>query len=140
MIYFVAAMGKVGPLNVSVASGVHSVSPKFARLVGGIQDYQLNQLKIMLTRTIVELDQIDYRHVRYFEIDIDGGESFNYRSRVSLNAFFNINYTRNENDKLLYVELPKRNFDDGIPVIKIDSLWEFYKLIGYNYKIKKYEN
>lgn len=94
----------------------------------------------MLIRTIVELDQKDYRHVRYFEINIDGEKDFNYTARVSLNAFFNVDYERNENKEFLYVQLPKFNFENGVPVILVDSLWEFYNLIGYNYKTKKYEN
>ena len=93
----------------------------------------------MLILTIVELEKTECQHIRYFEVNVDEGENFNYRARVSLNAFFNIDFKRNENDKFLYVETAKR-VDEKAETVKVNSLWEFYKLIGYNYKTKKYEN
>lgn len=96
-----------------------------------------------MKRSITECDARTYENLRYFEVDIDGGKPFDYRARTSFNAFFNlVNHPeRHSNDKVFYCQrsLLKFEIDEGVKVIPVPSLWEFYKLIGYNYKAKKYE-
>jgi len=98
-------------------------------------------------------------HIRYIQIDIDGGKSFCYRGRVSFNAFAHGSKHRNYNakkgfhyyfqslDTFLIYHNSTRNFFNNvlgkeycqdIPILTVSSLWEFYKLVGYDYKKKKW--
>lgn len=98
-------------------------------------------------------------HTRYIRFDLDDGKQFCYRSRVSHDAFFrNHKKKRNRNDKFGYVSkrmyefqfdvdawthMMKKHPDlpdiyGSVPVVTVKNLWEFYKLIGYNYKTKKW--
>lgn len=96
-----------------------------------------------MKRIIIELYTKTCEPNRYFEVDIDGGKLFDYRARVSFGAFYDLvrHPERSCNEKLFYVERPllKSEKDESVEVITVGSLWEFYKLIGYNYKTKKYE-
>jgi hypothetical protein len=83
----------------------------------------------------------------YFLVDIDGGKTFDYRARVSINAFFSLRGSvknRRVNGDLRYAEREPSEISwmglKDSDAIKVDSVWEFYELIGYNYKTKKYKN
>ena len=101
-----------------------------------------------------------FNHNRYIRFDLDDGKDFCYRSRVSHGAFFN-NYKgkkRNRTDKYLYYAKHLREFQidldvwakmmkehpdlpdiySSVPVVTVKNIWEFYKLIGYDYKTKKW--
>lgn len=102
-----------------------------------------------------------FNHNRYIRFDLDDGKDFCYRSRVSHTAFFSSNYkrkARNRSDKYLYHSKHLNEFQidldvwakmmkehpnlpdiySSIPVVNVKNIWEFYKLIGYNYKTKKW--
>jgi len=105
-----------------------------------------------------------YEHRRVFRVPIDGegcyktseGYTFDFRSRRSINAFFHSKKKRNyKNKEILYHScredehiiseniwretyrknnIPRKE----ITYIDVDSIWDFYTLIGYDYKNKKY--
>lgn len=110
---------------------------------------------------VVEIDRYNlFKHNRYIRFDLDDGKDFCYRSRVSYNAFFN-NYKgkkRNRSGKYIYSSKHLEEFQidlnvwtkmmkehpslpdihSSIPVVNVKNIWEFYKLIGYDYKTKKW--
>lgn len=64
-----------------------------------------------------------------------------YRSKVSYNAFL---YGRGKSivsaDKFYDCRIRiLEHHLENVPEVKLDSIWEFYKTIGYNYKKRKYE-
>jgi hypothetical protein len=93
--------------------------------------------------------------IRHHAIQVDG-----YRAAVSHGAFFHgkrshdahhkrgiIWNPHTECDHLHYTE--KRHADmfppdgisiwpDDVPIIEHDSIWNFYKYVGYNYKTRKW--
>lgn len=100
-------------------------------------------------RIVTEIDLLDgCKHTRYFRFPLDADKEFCYRSRVSANAFFfggkKRNYTKPKH--FLYIEKTEEEFECGANMriiktpefIELSSIWEFYKLIGYNYKTKKW--
>lgn len=104
------------------------------------------------------------RHGRVFRVPIDGvgsytsaeGYRFDYRGRGSINAFFHSLKKRNyKKDEVLYHSEREDEHIIGqdiwrethrkhnmphteITYIDVDSIWDFYTLIGYDYKKKKY--
>jgi hypothetical protein len=97
-----------------------------------------------------EVDMTDgCKHLRYIRFPLDDGKTpICYRSRVSYNAFaYSVkgrNYNPNfKNARILWAcdhEDQKTWMDSDIPIIDVKNVWEFYKLIGYDYKTKKYES
>lgn len=91
-------------------------------------------------------------HTRMWLVDIDQGEDMHYQSRVSFNAFMFSKHKRNQTDKFLYygqsLEEAEMTSDsmkkfgsigyDFTKIEKVDSIWDFYKIIGYDYKSKKF--
>lgn len=87
------------------------------------------------------------KHLRYIRFPLDDGKyPICYRSRVSYNAFaYSVKgrcYKPNKkNAEFLYHcdhEEEKTWMDESVPIIDVENVWEFYKLIGYDYKKKKY--
>jgi hypothetical protein len=111
-------------------------------------------------RVVTEIDlQAGYKHRRYIKFDLDDGKGFCYRSRMTHNAFFhNYKTKRNQTDQYLYhakseaehqmtidvwAESMAENTNlpdiySSVPVVTVKNVWEFYKLIGYDYKTKKW--
>ena len=105
-----------------------------------------------------------FEHRRVFRVPIDAvgsytssdGYRFDYRGRGSINAFFHSLKKRNhKNKEILYhscheeehfisERVKKESYTkykipyQEITYIEVDSIWDFYKLIGYDYKKKKY--
>ena len=80
------------------------------------------------------------RHGRIFKIL----NYSDYHSRGSVNAFFFGTKKRNiKNKKILYYRQLQHDYllskFPERPMISVDSVWEFYKFIGYCYKTKKYK-
>jgi len=99
--------------------------------------------------TRIQRRAIKSNKIIIYEFDLDDNKSFCYRSRVSINAFFNCNYKRFKNEKYTYWQLDEIDFDSWqrfckkykkpFPkIVKKKNLWDFYKTIRYNYKTKKY--
>jgi hypothetical protein len=104
---------------------------------------------------VTEISLENYRHTRKWIVDIDCGTEFNYRGRVSSNAFFHSPKKRNYSDTSLYHEKSLEEavivsevlLEYGIekPIIldeieQVESIWKFYEIIGYDYKKKRYIN
>jgi hypothetical protein len=100
-------------------------------------------------RIITEIDLSNgCKHTRYFRFPLDGGKEFCYRSRTSYNAFFNgmkkRNYTKPRH--YLYAGKDEEEFEinkrmrliENPEFIDVSSIWEFYKLIGFDYKNNKW--
>lgn len=92
-----------------------------------------------------EIDLMTYKHLRYFKFHLDGGKSFCYRSRMSYNSFAHGNKRKNYNlNKYLYHcdswhdKISPRPLLEGVEIIEVDSLWEFYNAIRFDYKQSKY--
>jgi len=94
-----------------------------------------------------------HRHNRVFRFPVDpkGGKTdtlgnpFDYRARVSTNCFFFSTNKRNyKRDEVLYHSAWEEDHKllrfstHAIDYIDVDSIWDFYTLIGYDYKKKKY--
>lgn len=93
---------------------------------------------------------------RLFEYPLDSGKDFDYPARVSSNYFFfgkgrnvkggrcergfpkpgSIIYSFHHNGDPLVEALKERD----VVIIRLDSLWDFYKAIGYDYKKQKWLN
>lgn len=99
------------------------------------------------------------KHTRYIQFDLDDGKPLCYRSRMSHNAFFHgFKTQRNRNSRYLYtykhleehrwtMESWKRTMSQhpeikdiygSVPVVTVKNLWEFYELIGWDYRKKKW--
>ena len=108
---------------------------------------------------VTEIDRSNSKHNRYIRFDLDDSKDFCYRSRVSYSAFFHsYKRMRNHTNKFLYISkqvyefqidvdtwdyMMKKNPNlpdiySSVPVVTVKNLWEFYKLIGYDYKTKKW--
>ena len=113
----------------------------------------------MIEIVVTELNRSDSKHNRYIRFDLDDGKDFCYRSRVSHGAFFrNYKRMRNHTSKFLYISKRMYEFQfdlnawaymmnkypdlpdihGSVPVVTVKNLWGFYKLIGYDYKTKKW--
>ena len=96
------------------------------------------------------------RHTRYFIFPLDGSDPAGggrYRLRTSFNAFFHSRYRRNRTEDWLYMQKSEEEFRvskqfekrwmpdiyHDVPFILCSDLWEFYKLIGYDKKTKKFQ-
>ena len=92
---------------------------------------------------------------RWFVFDLDDGKSFCYRSRTSSNSFFHGRHRRNwkpnpVKPQFLYIKKHIDEFNEekeikrGIGVEEVGTthylknIWEFYKMIGWDYKNKKW--
>ena len=94
-----------------------------------------------------------HKHARHFRLPIDpkGGE-FNYRSRTSINCFFYGKKRRNyKGIEILYHVADEHEHKSSLKItqqslphwptpfyIDVDSIWDFYKIIKYDYKTKKW--
>jgi hypothetical protein len=93
----------------------------------------------------IEISLKTYEHLRYIRFDLDAGKEFCYRSRISYDYFAHgikrrnrrsgefLYYCDNESDMIQFNKL-----DPTVPMIDIPTIWDFYKLIGYNYKKQKW--
>lgn len=92
---------------------------------------------------VKEISNVTYRHTRKWLVDIDEGTDFNYRGRMTVNAFFYSPKHRNMSSNFTYVGKPVEEaieFGENVTDVKaVDSMWDFYKIIGYDYKKKKYQ-
>lgn len=114
---------------------------------------------IPIVALVIDTSNDNWNYLHTIEFDMDGGQMFCYRSRMSYEAFTNVLKKRNVNKraKLRYVCKCKVEYDNdvrvwqgtmarnpgiadlyNIPTVKVNSLWEFYNYIGYNYKSKTY--
>ncbi len=102
------------------------------------------------------------KHGRYFRVPVDAkgcyvsaaGHPFDYRGRGSINSFFFGTNRRNykkkerlyhacdESEHLASLKITQEFLPDTPnPVyIDVDSVWDFYKLIGYDYKKRKWSD
>lgn len=83
------------------------------------------------------------KHRRYIIFPLDGGKDFCYRSRISYDYFAHGRKRRNwKRDELLYAcdhhDGFRRMDDPDAEVVHVDSVWDFYKTIGYDYKKQKW--
>lgn len=113
----------------------------------------------MIELHVIELELGTCKHNRYIRFDLDDGKGFCYRSRVSSGAFFHhFKKPRNRSDKFLYssqhldefqhyleswARMKEKHPDlpdiySSVPVVDVKNIWEFYELIGYDYKTKKW--
>ena len=99
----------------------------------------------MIKIVVTEIDMSTYKHLRHLKFYLDGGKDFCYRSRVSFNAFAYSKHKYNQKrNKLLYYcthetdRIGLSRLDIRVPVVELDTLWDFYKFIGYDYKSKKW--
>lgn len=115
----------------------------------------------MSERIISEIDT-NGRHCACYSVQVGHGK---YRETVSFNAFFYSVKKHNRSKNRLYtvcsldemniqikslnraIEAIKKTDDDINHVIncfnnrkKLKSIWEFYEIIGYDYRKKKYVN
>jgi hypothetical protein len=114
-------------------------------------------IEIVVTELGISKSNSDHRG--YIHFDLDDGREFCYRSRVSHDAFFhNPRTKRNRNGRYLYISKHQSEHQididvwnasmeripgppdmyANVPRIRVKNLWEFYKLIGYDYKRKKW--
>lgn len=113
-------------------------------------------------KLVTEIDiENEFKHSRYIRFPVDGSKEFDYKARGSFDAFFHSMKQRNyapsvKNPKLIYhvqsweekvisSNILKNLFEEtGLdllgttPLIECDDLWEFYSLIGYDRKTKKF--
>ena len=113
----------------------------------------------MIPMVAVEFDTVERKFNRIIEFDMDGGKNFCYRGRTSYEAFATPYKKRNYNEeaKLKYqckrlqefkwdlrswqrMMIRDPSIEDiyDLPRIKVKSLWDFYKEIGYDYKKKRF--
>lgn len=108
----------------------------------------------MIKLIVREVELGSFRHCRYFVFDLDDGKPFCYRSRTSHNAFFhggvrNDRPRRNRSASHLYVmdfldeSFAQKWLDEdcdrtGIVPQHLDNIWDFYRVIGYDHRKKKW--
>lgn len=114
----------------------------------------------MIKIVVYVMDRVNgHKHLSYVKYDLDDGKPFCYRSRTSHNAFFHNHKTnRNQTDRHLYAakhEVEHQiNLDvwaemmrehpglediySKVPVVEVQNIWEFYELIGYDHKTKRW--
>lgn len=98
---------------------------------------------------ITEMDAKTFEHLRYhfFSNDIKNGW---YRGAMTYNAFFNSGKDRNKSKTRLFHAdsflsgltpyVRERIAKGEATVVEHETIWDFYKAIGYDYKSKKYIN
>ena len=96
-------------------------------------------------------------HDRYFTYPIDSNGVFDKKSRDAINAFFHSEKQRNykpspKKKEFLYVQQRldigihtteiSREFIgdlfDKVPIYNLDSIWDFFRIVKYDYKGKKW--
>lgn len=108
---------------------------------------------------VTEIDLLNgCKHLRIFKFPLDPSGSFDYKSRTAINAFAHSvkgrNYKPNKKDGThLYHFQDQQDWDiaknclmkslghdprDSIPVTECKSIFEFYKIIGFDNKTKKW--
>ena len=108
---------------------------------------------------VSEIDLVDkFRHVRYFRFPLDADKMFCTRSRTMINAFAHSKKRRNYKPdyKSRTVLYHFRDWEDylrdmkilsqslnhdphkDIPLVELGSIKEFFTVIGYDYKRKKW--
>lgn len=109
---------------------------------------------------VTEVDRNTSKHIRRFIVSMpDIKDKGFYRATTSYNAFFSSLKRRNWSDKKIYIPIAEcygtsTKFENppGVVIdvnhtygpskiknpIKMKSIWDFYKAIGYNYKTKSY--
>jgi hypothetical protein len=100
---------------------------------------------------VTEIGLPSCEHIRYiwFTLPDVVGEKGGYVATISYDYFFHGIKGRNwrpsrKHARRLYIgRLPDEIFDntitDGVPQVEVPTVWDFYKLIGYDYKKKKYD-
>lgn len=104
----------------------------------------------MLKVIVEEFDWNDVNSIsKFYEVDIDGKDKSPYRARKSYGSFLHGPSDKNlspDGRIFMFVcygrttptfELHEK-IHGKIDLIEVESLWEFYKLIGYDYKKKKW--
>lgn len=110
---------------------------------------------------VTEIDLLNGReHLRIFKIPVDPAGSFDYKSRTAINAFTHSLKCRNykptkKKATHLYHFQDQQEWDiarhcymvsfghdprDSIPVTECSSIFEFFKIIGFDNKTKKWES
>jgi hypothetical protein len=126
-----------------------------------LAEMKANHEPIMIAVTEIDMKD-EYKHVRHIRFPLDDGKwPICYRSRTSYNAFANSTKERcykpnKKNAETLFhcqreadfqishdcwkssLEKYDKEYKDP-EFIDVDNIWEFYKLIGYDYKKKKYK-
>lgn len=95
----------------------------------------------MVEMLIVEINYKDlHADRRCWLVDIDQGKNHCYRSRASFNSFFYGKKKRNQSPDKVYIAISKHDVDSDYykNPKKLQSLWDFYLEIGYDYKLKKF--
>lgn len=104
---------------------------------------------ITYPKVITEIDRTHGdKHLRYFKLQLPIALGEGYRQVTSWNAFFNgereKNYKRDamgrdlmlyhgrEDDPTQYTPTP------GVPVIDVLDMWDFYRMIGYDWKKREW--
>jgi hypothetical protein len=126
-----------------------------------IAEMKANHVPIMIIATEIDMKD-DNKPRRYFRFPLDDGKwPMCYRSRMSHSAFAHSVKGRcykpsKKNAEILYHNQHEDEFQwsqdnwkeacernnikyEKPELIEAENLWEFYKLIGYNYKKKKYD-
>jgi hypothetical protein len=104
----------------------------------------------MYNIVFTEIDLKDgCKHKRYIRFPLDSGKDFDYRARMSYCYFASGLKKRNwrpshKKPEIVYsghredewkVSYAPHNM---APVVDVGSIWEFYDLIGYNYKQQRW--
>jgi hypothetical protein len=115
-------------------------------------------MKYMRLITEIDCTSANRGHLRYIRFPLDGGKDFCYRSRGSINAFAHSPKGRNWRPNMrkperlyhlqdwdehvfrtnLIIEMTGRNPFENIPLIDVPDIWSAYKVIGWDWKAKKY--
>ena len=105
---------------------------------------------------IIKIDRRTAEHVAYYSMHVgcDGPTVVNRKSKyhecVSFNAFFNSASKRNWSKKFIYAARHSNEFTDyaindigsklDLPITHVDSIWELYRMINYDYKKKRFRS
>ncbi len=111
----------------------------------------------MLPYVCTKMDNSSYAHLEYIFFDLDGGKLFDYRSRVSESYFTKRDWKKSNTPPFLFHLEQQAIFDTrvhsiktktgkeviihpipGVPFVKLGTLWDFYKYIGYEHKKQKW--
>lgn len=92
------------------------------------------------TRILTEIDLKTSQHVRYFSYDVPVAIGSGYPQVRSFNAFFHSRRPRKWRRWMYHEEEErvcwnhKREQMARMGVTKVETIWEFYALIGYNHR------
>ena len=104
----------------------------------------------MYNIVFTEIDLKDgCKHKRYIRFPLDSGKDFDYRARMSYTYFASGLKKRNwrPNSKNPHTVYSGNREDEWnmvvgryatAPMVDVGSIWEFYDLIGYNYKQQRW--